>query len=137
MEKHPVAPSWRLIGTVGEGTFCHKPCTGQRRRQERLSKSIADYMLYGPIFVRISRRTWLLSMRSSTGLLRTLEDRGTSLKPRAARAAAGRCSARSGRAAAVLKLLTPSAEYTDDYKRVAGQPAEVHLPDRLHHQAVL
>ncbi|MCK5813225.1 MAG: hypothetical protein KAH03_03160, partial [Cocleimonas sp.] len=27
MEQHPAAPSWRLIGTEAEGTFCHKPCT--------------------------------------------------------------------------------------------------------------
>lgn len=27
MQKHPHAPSWRLIGTLGEGTFCHKPST--------------------------------------------------------------------------------------------------------------
>ncbi len=27
MEKHPCDPSWRLIGTAGEGTVCHKPCT--------------------------------------------------------------------------------------------------------------
>ncbi|MEN6584781.1 MAG: hypothetical protein ABFE02_01845, partial [Sulfuricella sp.] len=27
MQKHPGAPSWRLVGTDPEGTFCHKPCT--------------------------------------------------------------------------------------------------------------
>ncbi|MGD2112229.1 MAG: hypothetical protein PVI50_02500, partial [Gammaproteobacteria bacterium] len=27
MEKHPGAPSWRLVGTEAEGTFCHKPST--------------------------------------------------------------------------------------------------------------
>src|SRR5262245_23750076 len=26
MEKHPAAPSWRLVRTAPEGTFCHKPC---------------------------------------------------------------------------------------------------------------
>ena len=25
MERHPHAPSWRLVGTYPEGTFCHKP----------------------------------------------------------------------------------------------------------------
>ena len=38
MAKHPAAPSWRLIGTVPEGTFCHKPCTvsggGKSRDQQ-------------------------------------------------------------------------------------------------------
>src|SRR5581483_10913197 len=27
IEKHPGAPSWRIIGTRGEGASCHKPCT--------------------------------------------------------------------------------------------------------------
>ncbi|MCK4711181.1 MAG: hypothetical protein KAU21_21400, partial [Gammaproteobacteria bacterium] len=27
MEKHPKAPSWRIVGTDAEGTFCHKPST--------------------------------------------------------------------------------------------------------------
>ena len=51
MEKHPGAPSWRIIGTVGEGTFCHKPCTVSGGGKSEISKSLHDYMLYGPIFV--------------------------------------------------------------------------------------
>jgi len=27
MEKHLKAPSWRIVGTDAEGTFCHKPST--------------------------------------------------------------------------------------------------------------
>ena len=51
LEKHPAAPSWRLIGTVGEGIFCHKPCTVSGGGKSEISKSLRDYMLYGPIFV--------------------------------------------------------------------------------------
>ncbi|QDT07862.1 hypothetical protein K227x_62910 [Rubripirellula lacrimiformis] len=51
LEKHPEAPSWRLIGTVGEGIFCHKPCTVSGGGKSEISKSLRDYMLYGPIFV--------------------------------------------------------------------------------------
>ncbi|WP_068261170.1 hypothetical protein [Rubripirellula obstinata] len=51
LEKHPSAPSWRLIGTVGEGIFCHKPCTVSGGGKSEISKSLRDYMLYGPIFV--------------------------------------------------------------------------------------
>ncbi|MEC9093227.1 MAG: hypothetical protein VX438_11005, partial [Planctomycetota bacterium] len=51
MEKHGAAPSWRLIGTMGEGTFCHKPCTVSGGGKSEISKSIDDFMLYGPIFV--------------------------------------------------------------------------------------
>ena len=51
LEKHPQAPSWRLIGAVGEGIFCHKPCTVSGGGKSEISKSLRDYMLYGPIFV--------------------------------------------------------------------------------------
>ena len=51
MEKHPASVSWRLIGTVAEGTFCHKPCTVSGGGKSEISKSLVDYMLYGPIFV--------------------------------------------------------------------------------------
>jgi len=51
LEKHPAAPSWRLVGTVAEGIFCHKPCTVSGGGKSEISKSLRDYMLYGPIFV--------------------------------------------------------------------------------------
>jgi len=51
LERHPSAPSWRLVGTSGEGVFCHKPCTVSGGGKSEISKSLRDYMLYGPIFV--------------------------------------------------------------------------------------
>jgi phosphoenolpyruvate carboxykinase (diphosphate) len=51
MEKHPGAPSWRIVGSRGEGIFCHKPCTVSGGGKSEISKSLRDYMLYGPIFV--------------------------------------------------------------------------------------
>ncbi len=51
MCKHPGAPSWRLIGTVAEGTFCHKPCTVSGGGKSEISKSIEDAVIYGPLFV--------------------------------------------------------------------------------------
>ena len=47
----PPAARWRLIGTVAEGTFCHKPCTVSGGGKSEISKAIADAMIYGPIFV--------------------------------------------------------------------------------------
>ena len=51
LEKHPAAPSWRLVGTTAEGVFCHKPCTVSGGGKSEISKSLRDYMLYGPVFV--------------------------------------------------------------------------------------
>ncbi|MGF1548815.1 MAG: hypothetical protein ACFCUG_15985 [Thiotrichales bacterium] len=51
MCKHPGAPSWRLIGTVAEGTFCHKPSTVSGGGKSEISKSLEDAVIYGPLFV--------------------------------------------------------------------------------------
>lgn len=51
MQKHPHAPSWRLIGTLGEGTFCHKPSTVSGGGKSEISKSIQDSMISGPVFI--------------------------------------------------------------------------------------
>jgi hypothetical protein len=51
MQKHPGAPSWRLIGTEPEGTFCHKPSTVSGGGKSEISKSLNDAVIYGPMFV--------------------------------------------------------------------------------------
>lgn len=51
MERHPHAPSWRLIGTIGEGTFCHKPSTVSGGGKSEISKSIASSVISGPVYV--------------------------------------------------------------------------------------
>ncbi len=52
MCKHPGAPSWRLLGTDPEGTFCHKPCTVSGGGKSEISKSLDDAVIYGPVFVK-------------------------------------------------------------------------------------
>ncbi len=114
MEKHPCAPSWRLVGLSGEGTVCHKPCTVSGGGKSEISKSLRDYMLGGPIFVAILNRTLHNSKQFSNGdypiagilmqgkarLLATIEPQGF----------------RSGTIfGSVIKLLTPSDEYTKEY----------------------
>ena len=51
MERHPNAPSWRLVGTYPEGTFCHKPSTVSGGGKSEISKSIAGAVIYGAVFV--------------------------------------------------------------------------------------
>ncbi len=50
MNKNPFVPSWRLIGSVAEGTFCHKPSTVSGGGKSEISKSIEDAIIYGPFF---------------------------------------------------------------------------------------
>ncbi|MFA7241022.1 MAG: hypothetical protein WC091_13005, partial [Sulfuricellaceae bacterium] len=51
MQKHPGAPSWRLLGADAEGTFCHKPCTVSGGGKSEISKSLNDAVINGPLFV--------------------------------------------------------------------------------------
>ena len=52
MARHREAPSWRLIGTVPEGAFCHKPCTVSGGGKSEISKSLVDAILPGSFYVR-------------------------------------------------------------------------------------
>ena len=51
MERHPNAPSWRLVGTYPEGTFVHKPSTVSGGGKSEISKSIAGAVISGDFFV--------------------------------------------------------------------------------------
>jgi len=52
MEKPPGhGRQWRLVGTVADGTFCHKPCTVSGGGKSEISKPITDAILTGPVFV--------------------------------------------------------------------------------------
>ena len=115
MEKHPSAPSWRIIGTAAEGTFCHKPCTVSGGGKSEISKSLVDYMQYGSVFVsdiqddldqveQIFNRDysdrWIPSMKGSQNY--AVYPSREILSPRRS-------------LGSVIKLLTPSEDYTDAY----------------------
>jgi len=51
MEKPHPNRAWRLVGTVAEGTLCHKPCTVSGGGKSEISKPITDAILTGPVFV--------------------------------------------------------------------------------------
>ncbi len=112
MQKHPSAPSWRLIGTEPEGTLCHKPCTVSGGGKSEISKSIDDTVIYGPLFVddlqtdldrveEIYRKDY--SDRFRPGY--EAEDRDPSR----------RLISSSRSLGSVIKLLTPSPIYKDEY----------------------
>ncbi|MCA9055418.1 MAG: hypothetical protein KDA75_16370, partial [Planctomycetaceae bacterium] len=115
MEKHPSAPSWRLIGTGGEGIFCHKPCTVSGGGKSEISKPIVDYMQFGSVFVA----DYAEDMQLVDDIIhRDYSQRWT---PEALRAQSyDRFPSRGilselRSLGSVIKLLTPSEEYTEDY----------------------
>jgi hypothetical protein len=115
MEKHPEAPSWRLIGAVAEGVFCHKPCTVSGGGKSEISKSVADYMHYGPIFVSDADA----DLACVKELMKF--DYSKRWKPGASgspdyRVRTSRKLLDPARSlGSVIKLLTPSSDYTDEY----------------------
>ncbi len=51
MRKHLASPAWMLVGTVAEGTFCHKPSTVSGGGKSEISKSIRDAMRFSSVFI--------------------------------------------------------------------------------------
>lgn len=115
MEKHPSAPSWRIIGTAAEGTFCHKPCTVSGGGKSEISKSLVDYMQYGSVFVSDIERDLDLVQQIFD---RKFSDRWTPefrQKQNYEVYPSRRILSPRRSLGSVIKLLTPSEEYTDEY----------------------
>lgn len=113
MEKNPSVPSWRLIGTVAEGTFCHKPSTVSGGGKSEISKSINDSILYGPFFIADYVKDFAIVdeilKRDYSNRFKDVE-----IKPGTSRPILS--SSRS--LGSVIKLLTPSpTRYTDEYNQ--------------------
>lgn len=115
LERHPSAPSWRLVGTVGEGVFCHKPCTVSGGGKSEISKSLRDYMLYGPIFVADIDSDFAKLDEIFT---RNYQDRWRedyANKPDYSKRASRSALSGERSLGSLIQLLTPSPDYSDAY----------------------
>ena len=115
LEKHPAAPSWRLIGTLFEGAFCHKPCTVSGGGKSEISKSINGYLLHGPIFIADAEKDLdiVQEIFDRDYSARWLPD--GSVKPDYHRIPSRRILDKERSLGSVIKLLTPSPDYTEAY----------------------
>jgi len=119
MEKHPAAPSYRLVGTMPEGTFCHKPCTVSGGGKSEISKSLSDAVLYGPILVQ--------NLEEDLALVDTIfkKDLHRSALPSQSRNSRPILSNERS-LGSVIKLLTPSPDYTAEHNAwLEGIPKHV------------
>lgn len=101
---------WRLIGTVAEGSVCHKPCTVSGGGKSEISKAISDAIISGNVFVADFERDM---DQVSEILARDYSDRF-----RTQRGSPDRRPILSQERSfgSVIKLLTPSPfDYTDAY----------------------
>jgi len=115
LRKHPSAPTWRLIGTLFEGVFCHKPCTVSGGGKSEISKSLIDYVLYGPIFVAdVGRDLELVDEIFKRDYTNRWDPEG-SVQPDYASKPSRPVLAANRSLGSVIKLLTPSVDYTEEY----------------------
>jgi hypothetical protein len=111
MHKPATGRRWRLIGTVAEGTFCHKPCTVSGGGKSEISKSIADAILHGSVMVNHFHRDFDLVEEIIYGTYGSRHKDPSQNHGKESRSILS--PARS--LGSVIKLLTPSEDYTDTY----------------------
>ena len=108
LEKQPGGSAWRLIASRADGVLCHKPCTVSGGGKSEISKSIGPIILKGPVFVGDYHREFdaveAIINRDFSDVYAGPHD--------AARAARPILSPQRS-LGSVIKLLTPSSEYTD------------------------
>ena len=114
MEKPPGGRIWRLVGTIAEGTLCHKPSTVSGGGKSEISKSISDAIITGSIFVADFKKDFAFVARllkrdySDRFKDKTKIDQRSILSPERS-------------LGSVIKLLSPSSrEYTPEYNDWLG-----------------
>jgi hypothetical protein len=110
LEKQTGGTAWRLVGARPRGTLVHKPCTVSGGGKSEISKSIANALLKGPVFVKDYHR--------DMDQVAEIFDRDFSLiyRRRIPDAITRRPILSPERTlGSVIQLLTPSPEYTDQH----------------------
>jgi hypothetical protein len=110
LEKQPAGHTWRLVGSRADGTLCHKPCTVSGGGKSEISKSIANVLLKGPVFVKDYRSDMdqvdAILRRDFSTIYRTPQPEARAKRP---------ILSHQRSLGSVIKLLTTSPDYTDEY----------------------
>lgn len=110
LQRHPGAPSWRIVGTEPEGTFCHKPCTVSGGGKSEISKAFSDSYIFGPFFVNdlksdLEAAEAIITKDYTDRFEVKIEKKTPSRKLLSHDRSMG----------SVIKLMTPSPEYTPEF----------------------
>ena len=132
LQKQLAGTAWRLVGSRPRGTLCHKPCTVSGGGKSEISKSIADVLLKGPVFVKDYHRDMdQVAEILGQGFLRDLSE------PAAGRAIATADS----EPGAIARVRDPDVDAVGGVYRSAQRLGESALADRaptgLHREALL
>jgi hypothetical protein len=110
LEKPIGKRAWRLLGTRQEGVLCHKPCTVSGGGKSEISKPIGDAIVHGPVFVADFKRDFdsieQVLQRDFSRRFRDPELVGSDHRP---------VLSPKRTLGSVIKLLTPSPEFSDEY----------------------
>lgn len=121
LEKQPGGSVWRLIASRADGVLCHKPCTVSGGGKSEISKSLSSILMRGPVFVGDYHRdiadVAAILKRDFSGIYREEKDKARAARP---------ILSVQRSLGSVIKLLTPSSEYTDAHNAwVRGLPAPI------------
>lgn len=110
LQQSSTSDIWRLVGTMAEGTLCHKPCTVSGGGKSEISKSLTDAMISGSIFVADFEKDLnavqdILDYNCSTRF-KVPREEGHQTRP---------ILGKERSLGSVIKLLNPSAENTTEF----------------------
>jgi len=116
LEKQLSGKAWRLIGSRPRGTLCHKPCTVSGGGKSEISKSIANALLKGPVYVRDYRsdmeKIGEILKRDFSAIYKSRPPDQRSRRP---------ILSPERSLGSVIRLFTPSPDYTDDHNEWVKQ----------------
>lgn len=108
LEKQQGGTAWRLVGTRPDGVLCHKPCTVSGGGKSEIAKSLLPMIQRAPVFVKEHARDMDLVdeilKRDFTGIYRNGPPDARARRP---------LLSPERTLGSVIKLLTPSPDYTD------------------------
>lgn len=110
LEKQLTGSAWRLVGARADGTLCHKPSTVSGGGKSEISKSISNVVLSGPVFLRDYHKDMAevaeILKRDFSGIYKVSQEARRAHRP---------ILSVERSLGSVIKLLTPSADYVDEY----------------------
>lgn len=106
---------WRLVGTTEEGVYCHKPATVSGGGKSEMSKDISDAIIHGPSMIADFKRDieFVSEIINKNYGNRYRDPNSPNNKGPLSRPILD--SRRT--MGSVVKLLTPSDEYSDEYNK--------------------
>jgi hypothetical protein len=110
LEKQTGGTAWRLLAIRADGTLCHKPCTVSGGGKSEISKSIASIVGQGAVFVRDYHHDMdavaEILQRDFSAIYKNPQPGDRAKRP---------ILSPERSLGSVIKLMTPSPAYLDDY----------------------